>query len=153
MVREDVRLTPGVPTSIDVILRAAAAAPEERLGFHETIFVTAQQRAEHLRDVPISLTAFTSSQIEEAGIQKPDDAIALIPNVFVAETFTVGSSLIMSRGVAQTHNGSSPLAVVVDGVYQGSQKQFNQELFDVERIEVLQGPRGRALRPERSAAR
>lgn len=142
VLRKDVRLRAGATATIDVTLRSEVAKPSERLGFRETVFVTAQMRAENLRDVPISLTAFTSSQIEEAGIEKPGDALGLIPNVFVAETFTVGSSLIMSRGVAQTHNGSSPLAVVVDGVYQGNQKQFNQELFDVERIEVLKGPEG-----------
>ena len=140
--RNDVRLTAGATATIEITLRSEVATPSERLGFRETVFVTAQMRAENVRDIPISLTAFTSSQIEEAGIEKPGDALGLIPNVFVAETFTVGSSLIMSRGVAQTHNGSSPLAVVVDGVYQGNQKQFNQELFDVERIEVLKGPEG-----------
>ena len=140
--RNDVRLTAGATATLDLTLKSEVAKPSERLGFRETVFVTAQMRAENVRDIPISLTAFTSSQIEEAGIEKPGDALGLIPNVFVAETFTVGSSLIMSRGVAQTHNGSSPLAVVVDGVYQGNQKQFNQELFDVERIEVLKGPEG-----------
>ena len=81
-------------------------------------------------------------QIEEMGIETAEDFIGLTPNVFIANTFTVGSSLVMSRGVAQTHNGDSPLAIVVDGVYQGNQKQLVQEFFDIERIEILKGPEG-----------
>jgi iron complex outermembrane receptor protein len=44
--------------------------------------------------------------------------------------------------VAQINNADSPVAIVVDGVPQNSQKQLRMELFDVERIEVLKGPQG-----------
>jgi iron complex outermembrane receptor protein len=141
--REGIVLTAGSTTTVNVVLSfESPSQPNERIRYEETVLVTAQRRAEDVREVPISVTAFTSSEIEEAGIRKPADFIALVPNIFMAESFTVGSSLIMSRGVAQTHNGSPPLAVVVDGVYQGNQKQFNQELFDIDRIELLKGPEG-----------
>jgi len=39
-------------------------------------------------------------------------------------------------------NGEAPMAVVVDGVIQSDSKQFTQELFDVQSIEVLRGPQG-----------
>lgn len=141
--RDDIAVPPGGTATLDVTMAVAPAEqPNERLRFSQTVVVTAQRRPEDVRQVPISVTAFTAANIEEAGIQKPGDALALVPNVFLAETFTAGSSLIVSRGIAQTHNGSPPLAVVVDGVYQGNQKQFDQELFDIERIEVLKGPEG-----------
>ena len=141
--RESVVVPSGGTATVDVVMALAPAErPNERLRFSQTVVVTAQLRPEDVRQVPISITAFTSDTIEEAGIQKPADALALVPNAFMAETFTVGSSLVMSRGIAQTHNGSPPLAVVVDGVYQGNQKQFNHELFDIERLEVLKGPEG-----------
>src|SRR5690606_10115983 len=57
-------------------------------------------------------------------------------------SFTVGNSFISVRGVAQINNADSPVAIVVDGVPQNSQKQLRMELFDVERIEVLKGPQG-----------
>nr|VFK67014.1 MAG: iron complex outermembrane recepter protein [Candidatus Kentron sp. UNK]VFK72459.1 MAG: iron complex outermembrane recepter protein [Candidatus Kentron sp. UNK] len=48
------------------------------------------------------------------------------------------------RGVGQLNNADSPATIVVDGVPQNDQKQFQQELFDIERIEVLRGPQGAA---------
>ena len=65
-----------------------------------------------------------------------------IPNVTYDESFTIGNSFVSVRGVAQINNADSPIAIVVDGVPQNSQKQLRMELFDIERIEVLKGPQG-----------
>ena len=55
---------------------------------------------------------------------------------------TYRNSFVMIRGLTQITNADSPLAVVIDGVPQNDQKQFNMRLFDIERIEVLKGPQG-----------
>ncbi|HYN23054.1 MAG TPA: TonB-dependent receptor plug domain-containing protein, partial [Thermoanaerobaculia bacterium] len=108
----------------------------------DSIVVTAQKREENLQEVPLSVTAFSMDQIGDATIQTPEDFIALTPNVSMAQSFTVGNSFLTVRGITQFNNSDPPVAVVVDGVYQGNLKQFSQELFDVERIEVLRGPQG-----------
>ncbi len=108
----------------------------------DEIVVTAEQREENLQQVPVAVTAFSATRIAEAGIETTADFIALTPNVSIAASFTVGNSLVTIRGISQLNNSDPPVAVVVDGVYQGNQKQFLQELFDVERIEVLKGPQG-----------
>lgn len=46
----------------------------------EEVVVTARRRDGSFRDVPITVSVFTQQAIESAGIQKPADFIALIPN-------------------------------------------------------------------------
>jgi iron complex outermembrane receptor protein len=108
----------------------------------EEVTVTAQRRAERLQDVPVAVTAFTAAEIEARGIASTRDVLPMTPNVTYDESFTVGNSFVSVRGVAQINNADSPVAIVVDGVPQNSQKQLRMELFDVERIEVLKGPQG-----------
>ena len=108
----------------------------------EEIVVTAERRAEDLQSVPVSVTAFSSAEIQSAGIQDTQDFINLTPNLNLDDSYSVGNTFVTARGVAQINNSDSPVAVVVDGVPQNSQKQFKMEMFDVERIEVLRGPQG-----------
>lgn len=106
------------------------------------IVVTALRRSESLQDVPAAITAFTSSAIEAAGIERPSDFINLTSNVNLVETQNAGNAFIIIRGITQARNSEPSVAVVVDGVQQVNPAQFNQELFDIEQIEVLKGPQG-----------
>jgi iron complex outermembrane receptor protein len=117
----------------------AADAPNDRL---EEIVVTAEHREEKLQEVPVSVMAFDDLAIRHAGIRNTADFLGMTPNVSFDQSFTVGNSFVTMRGIEQINNADSPVAVVVDGVPQGNQKQLKMELFDVERIEVLEGPQG-----------
>lgn len=108
----------------------------------EEIVVTSQLREQSLQEVPVAVTAFSSSDITEAGIDSTQDFINLTPNVSLDDSFTYGNTFISIRGVSQINNADSPVAIVVDGVPQNNQKQFKMQLFDIERIEVLKGPQG-----------
>nr|VFK60846.1 MAG: iron complex outermembrane recepter protein [Candidatus Kentron sp. UNK]VFK69499.1 MAG: iron complex outermembrane recepter protein [Candidatus Kentron sp. UNK] len=110
----------------------------------EEITVTAEKRAEKPQDVPVSVTAFSSEAIVEAGIENTRDFIELTPNVTLDDVYSIGATHMTIRGVGQLNNADSPATIVVDGVPQNDQKQFQQELFDIERIEVLRGPQGSA---------
>jgi iron complex outermembrane receptor protein len=107
-----------------------------------TIVVTGLRRSEELQDTPAAITAFTADAIEDAGITKPADFIALTPNVNLVETQNAGNAFIVIRGITQARNSEPSVAVVVDGVQQVNPAQFNQDLFDIEQIEVLKGPQG-----------
>nr|VFJ65373.1 MAG: iron complex outermembrane recepter protein [Candidatus Kentron sp. DK] len=125
-------------------LFATGAPHAEMTTMIEEVTVTAEKRAEKLQDVPVSVTAFSSEAIEEAGIESTQDFINLTPNVTLDDSYTIGNTYISMRGITQYNNGDTPVAIVVDGVPQNDQKQFKRELFDVERIEVLRGPQGAA---------
>ncbi len=108
----------------------------------ETIIIRARGRDENQLSVPMSVKAFSSKAIEDAGIRKPGDFVAITPNLSLAETQSVGTSFMTIRGLSQVRNGEAPMAVVVDGVIQSDAKQFTQDLFDIQTIEVLRGPQG-----------
>ncbi|MCY4154492.1 MAG: TonB-dependent receptor [Gammaproteobacteria bacterium] len=108
----------------------------------EEIVVTAQKRSEALQDVPIQVSAYTSETIAAAGITSTQDFINLTPNMSLDDSDTYHNTFVVMRGVAQTQNTDSPVAIVVDGVPQNDQKQLKMHLFDIERIEVLKGPQG-----------
>jgi iron complex outermembrane receptor protein len=95
-----------------------------------------------MQDVPIAVTVFTGQDIRDAGIERPQDFIALTPNVTIVDTANVGDTQVTIRGQYSTRDAESAFAYVVDGVLITNPNGFNGELFDLEQIEVLKGPQG-----------
>jgi iron complex outermembrane receptor protein len=108
----------------------------------EEVVVTARKRDESLHDVPVAVNAFSAAEVEAAGIVRPQDFIALTPNMTMVQTQNQGTSFITVRGISQARNSEPSVAVLIDGVLLANPSQFNQELFDIESIEVLKGPQG-----------
>jgi iron complex outermembrane receptor protein len=108
----------------------------------EEVVVTARKREESFRDVPMTVNVFTDRAIESAGIEKPIDFIAMVPNMNLVQTQNAGNAFVVMRGIGQARNSEPSVAVLVDGVLETNPAQFNQELFDIRQIEVLKGPQG-----------
>ncbi|WP_264394038.1 TonB-dependent receptor [Porphyrobacter sp. ULC335] len=123
-------------------LAAQDAAAQEEASDDQGIVVTSLRRSETLQDTPAAVTAFDSQAIQNAGIERPADFIALTPNVNLVETQNAGNAFVIIRGITQNRNSEPSVAVIVDGVQQVNPAQFNQDLFDIEQIEVLKGPQG-----------
>ncbi|MCL9982667.1 MAG: TonB-dependent receptor [Erythrobacter sp.] len=119
-----------------------AAAPAATETQDDGIIVTGLRREESLQDTPAAVTAFDARAIENAGIERPADFIALTPNVNLVETQNAGNAFVIIRGITQNRNSEPSVAVIVDGVQQVNPAQFNQDLFDIAQIEVLKGPQG-----------
>ena len=108
----------------------------------EEIVVTARQRAERIEDVPATVQAFTAQEIKAAGIERPQDFIALTPGVAQVQTAEVGDLQVTIRGINTGRDAETNFALVVDGVLQTNPQALNQELNNVSQIEVLKGPQG-----------
>lgn len=108
----------------------------------EEIVVTARGWEEQLVNVPAAVTAFTTQKIEDSRIDQVKDFISLTPNVNITQSESAGFNAIAIRGITQVRNSEAPVSVVVDGVPQMNSRQFTQELFDIESIQVLRGPQG-----------
>jgi iron complex outermembrane receptor protein len=124
----------------------AEAAPE---GGIAEIVVTAQKRSENVQDVPISISAFTASALQERAVTSVASLSNIAPNVTLdAGTPFSGSSSVLSayiRGIGANDfafNIDPGVGIYLDGVYLARSVGANQELPDVERVEVLKGPQG-----------
>ena len=71
----------------------------------EEITVTARRRTESLQDAPFAVTAFTAQAIEDAGINRMEDFVALTSNVTLATSQGIGTSFLSIRGLTQVRNG------------------------------------------------
>ncbi|HEY5665657.1 MAG TPA: TonB-dependent receptor, partial [Gammaproteobacteria bacterium] len=138
----------GVATSVALSIPSllfidARVALAQQADAEETIIVTtARRRAESFQDVPVTISVFTESDIEDAGIERPQDFISLTPNVTLVETQNQGTSFLTIRGISQARNSEPSAAVLVDGVLLTNPAQLTQELFDIRQIEVLKGAQG-----------
>ncbi|MDG1709401.1 MAG: TonB-dependent receptor, partial [Emcibacteraceae bacterium] len=108
----------------------------------DVITVTARLRSESLQEVPESITALSAGQIERAGITNLRGVADLTPNFSQLENFRPGLARIQIRGLVTPQVGDPPVAFVVDGVTASDLEFMNQDLFDIERIEVLRGAQG-----------
>jgi iron complex outermembrane receptor protein len=110
------------------------------------VIVTAQRRSERLQDVPIAVSNFTASQIDQQQIHATDDIPRLIPNMTVTNNTGTGSgNVYFLRGLGQTESFATfdpQVGQYVDDIYIGRGSAANFGLFDVDNIEVLRGPQG-----------
>ena len=123
--------------AVPAVLQAAPAD-----GALEEIVVTARQREERIENVPVSITAFTAADIRSAGIDRPQDFIALTPGMAQVQTAEVGDLQVTIRGINTGRDAEPNFALVIDGVLQTNPNALNQELANVTQIEVLKGPQG-----------
>ncbi|MGA0027291.1 MAG: TonB-dependent receptor plug domain-containing protein, partial [Steroidobacteraceae bacterium] len=125
--------------SITSVLASAQAVAQTQL---EEIVVTARQRAENIEDVPVTMQAFTATEIKAAGIERPQDFIALTSGVAQVQTAEAGDMQVTIRGINTGRDAETNFALVIDGVLQTNPNALNQELNNVSQIEILKGPQG-----------
>lgn len=107
----------------------------------QDIIVTASRRAERVQDTAIAVNAFGSEQLEAAGLTDTSALQRAAPSLQFATS--AGSSFVYLRGIGSNIFGSfsdNSVATYVDGVYVPRQTAAVQELFDIDRVEVLRGP-------------
>lgn len=114
-------------------------------GFGE-IVVTAQRRSESIRDVPITIQAFTGDTLKELGVRNTNDIGQFTPNVTITSPAGAGNQPVVTiRGIGLNDyntNNSGPNGIYVDEVYISAPSAQSFNMFDLERVEVLKGPQG-----------
>jgi iron complex outermembrane receptor protein len=123
---------------------AAGAEPGSSDALGE-IVVTAQKRSESIMSVPISITALDEQAIRNAAPKSLSDLAGTLPSLQAFSGLGDTAPNLSLRGVASTDyslNISSPVAAYTDEVYRGSPAFFSDQIYDLERIELLRGPQG-----------
>ncbi len=122
---------------------AAEASSDTTL---EEVIVTARKRAENLQDVPISIDVFTSKDLRNLNISQFEDYATITPSVSFVSAGP-GTQTFVMRGVSDGSNpnyaNQATTAFLVDDMsmnYYGTTPDLH--LYDIDRIEVLNGPQG-----------
>jgi iron complex outermembrane receptor protein len=136
-------------TAVPALAQETDQPDDARSGGIGEIVVTAQKRDQNVQDVPISISAFGGTALQERAVTNVASLSALAPNVNLdGGTPFSGSSAVLSatiRGIGSddfAFNIDPGVGVYLDGVYLARTVGANQDLPDVERIEVLKGPQG-----------
>jgi outer membrane receptor protein involved in Fe transport len=134
-------------SAIIACLNTAQAQEATSSGSLEEVVVTAQKRTESLQNVPLSITALGTQQLEELHVQNFDDYIQYLPSVSI-KTTGPGQGKVYMRGVSSggdlVHDGSAPSV----GVYLDEQPVttiqgvLDVHIYDIARVEALAGPQG-----------
>ncbi len=110
----------------------------------EALIVTAQKREEDIQDVPIAISAFSQEDLERSQIAGGPDLITQIPNMsFTKTNFSSYSIQIRGIGTQAISATTDPaVAVAFNNTPFIRNRFFEQEFYDLERLEVLRGPQG-----------
>jgi len=106
------------------------------------IVVTAQKREQKIQDVPITVTALTGARLQELGVNSLAEVALFIPGLRIQEQSANNPGFVI-RGIT-SDSGSSQQGARVSLYYNGVDisrtRAAYQDLYDLERIEVVKGP-------------
>src|ERR1700676_3134293 len=99
-------LARGLPLASAIIacLNTAQAQETTSSASLEEVVVTAQKRTESLQNVPLSITALGTQQLEDLHVQNFDDYVKYLPSVTI-RTVGPGQDKVYMRGVSSGGGG------------------------------------------------
>jgi outer membrane receptor protein involved in Fe transport len=125
-----------------------AAATTTNSDSLETIIVTAEKRAEPLKDVPMSVSALSEDTLSKLTARSFDDYAAMVPGLSLA-SFQPGLTRLTLRGQNAGGVGSTVAVYLDESPFGSSSALLNGSIisgdfdtWDLQRIEVLRGPQG-----------
>ena len=112
----------------------------------QEIVVTAQRRSQNIQDVPIAISNFSASDLQQQQVNDTSDLPRLVPNFFTNNNTGAGSgNVYFLRGLGQTESFATfdpQVGTYVDDIYIARESASNFGLFDVDQIQILRGPQG-----------
>lgn len=108
----------------------------------QVVVVTAQKREQNIRDVPITISATSGERLRELGVSDLDELAFYVPGLNVQEQSANNPGIVI-RGIT-SDSGSAQQAARVTLYYNGvdisRSRGSYQDIYDMERIEVIKGP-------------
>ena len=120
----------------------AQGVPTNEALREDEIIVTAQKREERQIDVPLTITAVTGTRLREIGVNDLDELSNYVPGLNIQEQSANNPGIVI-RGIT-SDSGSAQQGARVTLYYNGvdisRSRGSYQDIFDMERIEVVKGP-------------
>ncbi len=92
------------------------------------------------------ISAINAEALQARGITETSDLMGAIPSLQVTTPYGRTQPNFALRGISVANEFSastaSPVGVYVDEVYQSFRASHGQQLYDIDRVEVLRGPQG-----------
>ena len=113
----------------------------------DEIIVTATKRSENLQDVPISITALSSTALEELGISDFDSYAQMLPTLSY-KSVGPGTATLIMRGASDGGDGNASGSQPSVGLFLDEApvttiaSNLDIHIYDIARIEELAGPQG-----------
>jgi outer membrane receptor protein involved in Fe transport len=124
--------------ALSVCVAATAHAANEPGLVIEEVTVTARKFEESLQDAPVSVSAFTASALEAAGLKSISDISNYTPGLYFQKDQGRRFDRPVLRGMSNIL-GVNNVANFIDGAYVGGSIQ-STEIQNLERVEVIKGP-------------
>lgn len=122
-------------------LYALSPTPPTHGAIPEEITVTARQRAEPSRDVPVAVTALSRAALERGRVVDLPSLSAAVPGFVISDPFGRLNPSPALRGLAQPGIGDEPsVGLFIDGVYVSGRSSLNLLMGELERVEIIRGP-------------
>jgi iron complex outermembrane recepter protein len=132
---------------------AATTADTPATDTLEEVTVTAQKVTENLQDVPVSIETLSTQKLEQLNITNIDDYVTYLPGVTTVKGLgqggnAVGTTHMYMRGVVSGQDGNHSASQPSVGTYFDEQPvttidgTVDIHIYDIARIEVLEGPQG-----------
>jgi iron complex outermembrane recepter protein len=133
--------------SATAALAQSTAPAQETPGQLEEVVVTAERRAENVRDVPSSISTVSGEDLAvlSTGGQDVRLLAARVPSLNVESSFGRAFPRFYIRGYGNGDfrlNASQPVSLIYDEVVQENPILKGFPIFDLDQIEVLRGPQG-----------
>ncbi|MFC3579712.1 TonB-dependent receptor [Sphingomonas hylomeconis] len=126
----------------NVAMAQADVQPDQAELGSEDIVVTAQKREQRIQDVPLTVTAVTGARMAELGVNSLTEVAMYIPGLRIQEQSANNPGFVI-RGIT-SDSGSSQQGARVTLYYNGVDisrtRGAYQDLYDLERVEVVKGP-------------
>ncbi len=127
---------------LGTLAAAAPAALAAEGPVLEEITVTAEKRQSTVQETPLSIAAFSGSDLADAGVFDSYGLANLTPGLTIQKE-VIGKVVIRGVGTENYTVGSDPgVAIHKDGAYVARSSVAIFDFFDVNRVEVLRGPQG-----------
>lgn len=142
-------LLPSLAVSLPAAMAQQAAPPAAvaSAGTLQTVTVTAERRAENIKDVPSSVSTVSGEKLDVLGSGGQDIRLlsGRVPSLNIESSFGRAFPRVYIRGYGNPDfraNASQPVSLVYDDVVQESPLLKGFPIFDLARVEVLAGPQG-----------